>query len=108
MNAIRRRLLSLFIAIIVVLSAGAASAQRYVVVNGIRLDEPQIQALEQLACGPIADGNYWLDTQSGIWGYAGNPYPMGHISANCGNQQQPRRPSLSERGMLFSPHDWTR
>jgi hypothetical protein len=83
-----------------------AHAERYVIVNGERLSIPQIQALERARCGPIPNGNYWLDYRSGVWGYARNPQPQGHVSDNC--RSPGRRSSLSERGMLFSPRDWTR
>jgi hypothetical protein len=83
-----------------------AHAERYVLVNGQRMSIPQIQALERAHCGPIPNGNYWLDYRTGIWGFAGNPRPQGHIADNCSSPG--RRPSLSERGMLFSPRDWTR
>ncbi len=86
--------------------SGVALGERWVVVNGFRLNPAQIQYLDSVACGLIPDGRYWLNLNTGIWGYAGNSRPMGHISDNCNRRQ--RRPSLSERGMLFSPHDWTR
>ena len=81
-----------------------AYAERYVVVNGQRLSIPEIQYLERLHCGPVPNGRYWINLQTGMWGYAGNPRPQGHIADNCRSPQ--RRPSLSERGMLFSPNDW--
>lgn len=87
-------------------TAATARAERYVVVNGSRLSEDAIERLEQEYCGPIPNGNYWYDAQSGIWGYAGNPVPQGNIHDNC--IAPGRRPSLSERGMLFGPEDWTR
>jgi hypothetical protein len=65
----------------------------------------QIAYIEQLNCGPIADGAYWFNEANGVWGYAGNPNPQGILGSNC---HQARRPSLSERRMLFSPHDWVR
>ena len=83
---------------------GAARAERWVVVNGVRLSVPEIQYLEGIRCGPIPNGSYWLDTATGIWGYANDPRPQGHIQDNCYNPG--RRPSLSERGMLFSPRDF--
>lgn len=86
--------------------AGAAEAERYVVVNGLRQTQQQIFALERARCGPIPNGHYWLNYRNGIWGYAGNPRPQGHIADNCRNPG--RRPSLSERGLLFSPHDYLR
>ena len=81
-------------------------AGRYVVVNGQRLSIPEIQYVGQLHCGPIPNGRYWINLQTGIWGYEDNPRPQGHIADNCHNPQ--RRPSLSERGMLVSPYDWVR
>ena len=94
--------------IVLVLCAyfSVAHAERYVVVNGQRLSIPEIQYLEQLHCGPVPNGRYWIDPQTGMWGYERNPQPQGHIDDNCRHPQ--RRPSLSERGMLFSLHDWVR
>ena len=54
----------------------------------------------------MPNGSYWLNTQTGLWGYAGNPMPQGYISDGC--YRQTRRPSLSERRMLYSPYDWVR
>jgi hypothetical protein len=85
-------------------TSGTAHAERWVVVNGVRLSIPEIQYLEGIRCGPIPNGSYWLDPTSGIWGYAGDPRPQGHIEDNCYRAE--RRPSLSERGMLFSPRDF--
>ena len=83
-----------------------AQAERYIVVNGKRLNGQEIAFLERIRCGPIPNGHYWLNTHTGVWGYANNPYPQGNITDNCYRRQ--RRPSLSERGMLFSPYDWVR
>jgi hypothetical protein len=80
---------------------GVASAQRHIVVNGQRLNAAEIRYLEQWTCTPIPNGAYWLNVHSGIWGYAGNPIPQGHISDSC--RRQARRPSLSERGLLYAP-----
>jgi hypothetical protein len=88
------------------LAATPAWGQRYVVVNGERMSEAQIQGLERLRCAPIPNGLYWLNPGNGVWGYAGNPVPQGHISDPC--RQTARRPSLSERGMLFGPSDYWR
>lgn len=94
-------LLGLFLALSL---TGMAYGERRVVVNGVRLNNAQIQTLEQWHCGPIANGHYWLNLNTGIWGYAGDSRPMGHISDNCYSPE--RRPSLSERGLLFGPGDW--
>lgn len=76
-------------------------AARNVVVNNQRMNDAQLQYLDQLSCSYIADGNYWLDTSTGIWGYAGGG-AQGYLSENC----YTRRPSLSERGLLYREGDW--
>lgn len=40
-------------------------------VNGVRITAHQIRVLENLQCGPIPSGRYWLNPQTGIWGYEG-------------------------------------
>jgi hypothetical protein len=77
---------------------GSAHAQRYVIVNGQLLTEPQIQELERLGCVSIPNGSYWL-RNDGLWGYAGDPNPQGQVGQYCGHRQR----SLSERGLLYSP-----
>lgn len=73
-----------------------ADAQQYVIVNGQLLNFAQIQRLEQLGCVSIPSGNYWL-RNDGWWGYAGDPTPRGRLGDYC------RKPSLSERGLLYRP-----
>ncbi len=88
------------------LLSGEAQAERYVIVNGQRMSNDEILVLERIRCGPIPNGSYWLDYDSGLWGYANDSYAQGYITDNC--VKPGRRPSLSERGMLFSPSDWLR
>ncbi|MGZ5224939.1 MAG: hypothetical protein ACXWCS_12285, partial [Burkholderiales bacterium] len=50
---------------------GAASAQtRSVIVNGQRVSDAQVAYLEHRACTAIPNGRYWLNLQTGAWGYA--------------------------------------
>ena len=42
-------------------------------VNGVRLTPTQLRLAEKLYGGPIASGRYWLDKETGIWGYEGGP-----------------------------------
>jgi hypothetical protein len=79
----------------------SAFADRYVIVNGLRLNEAQIEFLERIHCGPIPNGRYWLDLNTGLYGYVDDPRTMGYISDNCGDAGS--RGSLSERGLLFTP-----
>jgi len=83
-----------------------ALAQRFVVVNGQVMGPQELAILDQYACQYVPNGYYWLNTQTGLWGYAGNPTSQGYISDGC--YRQTRRPSLSERRMLYSPYDWVR
>ncbi len=73
-----------------------AHAERTVIVNGRFLSLAQIQRLDQLGCVYIPDGIYWL-RNDGWWGYAGDPTPRGRLGEYC------RKPSLSERGLLYRP-----
>lgn len=77
----------------------SALAGRYVVINGQRLSEAQIENLERLLGGYIRNGNYWFNPYTGAWGYLGNPWPMGYISRT--RYSTGRHRSLSERGLLF-------
>jgi len=96
----------LFAASVLTMSAPAVvQAQRLVVVNGRVMNAQALASLDRAACQQVPNGYYWLDTSTGVWGYPGNPAPQGHISDGC---RQTRRPSLSERGMLYSTHDWVR
>ncbi|MEM8793415.1 MAG: hypothetical protein AAGE80_17475 [Pseudomonadota bacterium] len=83
-----------------VLSSTQAAAAGSVVINGMKLDAEQISWLEVYACGPIYPGNYWLDVETGLWGYRGVPQSAGHIRERCAG-----RPSknLRDLGPLPAP-----
>ena len=65
-------------------SAPADAQQRYVVVNGVLMTAQDLYVLDRLAGYYIPNGNYWLDPNTGVWGYAGNPYPQGQIGGGGG------------------------
>jgi hypothetical protein len=80
------------LAIVVLLAVSApALADRHVWVNGRRMSDAEIAYLERLRCGRIPNGRYWLNPQTGIWGYWGNPHAQGHISDQCGGRAMNRR-----------------
>jgi hypothetical protein len=86
------------------LGGGSAWSQaRYVVINGQPLHPLQVQRIERLYCSPIANGRYWYDTQTGVWGYEGDPRAQGRFVDRCG--QMARQKSLSERQLLYSTHE---
>lgn len=80
------------------LVGGNAWAGRYVVVNGQQMTLSQIEYMDQVNCIRVPNGAYWVDEQSGQWGYEGSG-AMGYVGDHCSR----RRPSLSERGMLYRP-----
>ncbi len=105
MKAIINTLLSAA-ALAATLAAAPAHAQwRHVVVNGKLLTPQQVAQIEALYCSPIANGRYWYDTRTGIWGYEGDPRPRGTFVYRCGQNQGTRHKSLSERGLLYSTHE---
>ncbi|WP_299414458.1 hypothetical protein [Acaryochloris sp. IP29b_bin.148] len=85
-----------------------AQEGRYVVVNGQRMTPQQLAVLDRVNCTRIQNGRYWYNPYTKLWGYEGNPYPQGRAGEACYQQQTPRQPSLSERGLLFSPGELLR
>ena len=54
---------------------------------------------EVMAARGLPFGDYWV-RNDGDWGFSGNPDVQGNIYG--------RRPSFSERGLLYSPIEWLR
>ena len=82
-------------------SAGAAQAQRAVVVNGQLLSPVQLAQLDAMHCAWVPNGRYWVNLQTGAWGYAGSSVRRGFVGDPCraGRSHQ----GLSQRGRLFRP-----
>jgi len=92
--------------LLMLLVSAYASAERFVVVNGIRLNIAELEVLDIWACGYVNDGYYWYNLHNGYWGYWGNPVVQGQLTGNCANAAiNERRKSLSERGLLYSPSE---
>jgi hypothetical protein len=90
------------IALLGLTAIATASAQtRWVIVNGKRMNDAQLVELERRACAAIPDGHYWLDPQTGAWGYTGNTRIEGVLGEACVREQ--RQKSLSERRQLYRP-----
>ncbi len=71
---------ALTILILIATSAAAlASGGRHIHVNGQHLSPPEIAGLDSLAGSFVPDGFYWLDVNTGLWGFQGNPTPAGRI-----------------------------
>src|SRR5262249_2119656 len=62
------------VAVVVLVATEAAHAQtRKVIVNGVRLSDGQVGALQYQYGVRILDGDYWYDGRTGAWGYRGGP-----------------------------------
>lgn len=81
-----------------------------IIINGVRLSPPQIDAFRQLTGQPIPEpGHYWFNPMTGDLGFAGSPMTCCNLYAGAsqlggGGGQAP---SLSERRSLFSQADLT-
>jgi len=63
-----------------------AANERHIHLNGEHLDAQNIQVLDQIAGNMVGDGYYWLNFQTGQWGYEGNDQVQG-VLANIANQR---------------------
>lgn len=64
-------------------SADVLAQSRRVFVNGQRLSDAQVASLARTNCAAIPDGAYWVDSDDGSWGYAGNPQIQGIVGERC-------------------------
>lgn len=68
----RRATFALVVAL--ALATGVAHGQaRNVIVNGVRLTDGQVAALQNQYGVRIHDGDYWYDGRTGAWGFRGGP-----------------------------------
>ena len=81
-----------------VTTAPADAQQRYVVINGVLMTPQDLYVLDRLAGYYVPNGNYWLDPNTGVWGYAGNPYPQGQIGMGGGGGGGPNYSGDLDRG----------
>ncbi len=51
-------------------------------INGVRVDWDTLQMIEGLNCTSIPDGRYWLNPNTGVWGYADGP-AQGRLGDGC-------------------------
>ncbi len=69
-----------------VASAPSQAQQRFVVVNGQLMSAEQLYVLDQMAGGYVPNGAYWVNPNTGVWGYAGDPTPRGQIGGATAGQ----------------------
>ena len=71
---------------------------RNVVVNGVLMSQNQLGILDQLNGAPVPNGRYWLDVNTGVWGYEGGP-PQGILGQ--GGTERYRGSSSEEENPSF-------
>ena len=49
----------------------------------MRLSDAEIAVFDRRQCTTIPNGSYWLNKQTGAWGYAGNPQVQGVVGDGC-------------------------
>ena len=78
-------------------STDTAAADSAVYVNGVRLSDEVVAVLENGYGTTIADGRYWYDPYSGLWGREGGP-TLGRIDArSCTTQTRSGHDPLRTR-----------
>ena len=81
------RMLIVGVALAASLPGLAQQMPRQVIVNGAVMNRAQLMILDGLNCGsPVPDGRYWLNTQTGAWGYQGGRQE-GFIGEDCSGSQ---------------------
>jgi len=67
-----RKLVMTFAAALLAVSGSLAQAgNRAVFINGVRLPDAAVYTMEAAYRTRVADGQYWYDVRSGLWGYQG-------------------------------------
>ncbi len=86
---------ALIMALVGLTSVTADAQMRMVIVNGQMLMPQELALLDQLSGGYVPNGAYWLNMQTGVWGYAGDPTPRGQIGGGAANGGGGRAPNYS-------------
>jgi len=66
----------------------ANAAERHIHLNGEHLSEELILGLDYLANLHVEDNFYWIDFETGAWGYEGNEQTIGYLDLSRMNNTQ--------------------
>lgn len=69
--------------------AALAMGERDIALNGRQLTPEQVDWFDQLACQPMANGKYWFDPSTGVWGYEGDKTMRGRLLGQCDQASSP-------------------
>jgi hypothetical protein len=85
----------LFLSVVLFGSQVQAQQQRHIHLNGEHLSDQIILQLDTLVGSTVQDGYYWLNLQTGQWGYEGNDQIQGIVAA-IAQQNQPQNSSTAQ------------
>ncbi|ARU58625.1 hypothetical protein OLMES_4630 [Oleiphilus messinensis] len=77
-----------FFVLVSMFSQTILASDRHVHLNGEHLAAEDIQLMDQLWGTRVADGFYWLDEQTGAWGFEGSQLTIGVLQAVVEYNQQ--------------------
>jgi hypothetical protein len=87
----------LLVSSILFTSHSLVAEERHIHVNGQCLEAADMVQLDQLIGGVTPNGKYWIDFNTGTWGYEGDQETQGYLSAIAGNQTEYRDTSDSHQ-----------
>jgi hypothetical protein len=62
-----------------------------------------LSVLGRYACTAIANGRYWLNYNTGIWGYAGDPSPWGTSRSDAASIRARAAPAYRSAECSIAP-----
>ncbi|MBT5232110.1 MAG: hypothetical protein HOM11_17735 [Methylococcales bacterium] len=71
------------------LSTTVHAAERHIHVNGNHLSKEDIQIIDHLANQNVTDGFYWINFETGAWGYEDNDTVVGYVDISRITANQP-------------------
>lgn len=99
-NQIKKFYPALFLSVLLSFAA-PSKAQAQVVINGYLYQGQELAELEYYL-GSIPPGRYWLDVNTGYWGYEGDSTVQGNIFTPPNNTQT-SHPYIRKNGDIYDP-----
>lgn len=76
--------------------ATAVENERHIHINGEHLDLSNIQLLDQIVGSTVGNGYYWLNMQTGQWGFKGNNQTQGVIASIANQTSTPNQQAAQQ------------
>ncbi len=83
-----------------------ANEERHIHLNGEHLNPENVLLLDQIAGSVVDDGYYWLNTQTGQWGYEGNEQVQGVLASIANQNQQQSSQDYNSQGYNTQNNDF--